>query len=189
MILSICSEPKILEILKIINLLLGIIRVVVPIILIISLMIKLLSAMTKNDSDILSSVKKSAIPSMVAAVIIFLIPNIVDIIVRISFPSTDYKACLSNITDEKIENAYIERIEDLISLAEETFDMNDYNNAYKYLKNIKDVEKKSEYELRLSNLLNVIDELLDEKFKKDYPTSNTLKSTGLGKDIEALTAS
>ena len=59
MIASICSEPKVLEVMRIINLLISIIRVIVPIMLIISLMIKFAVAITKSDNDILLSVKKA----------------------------------------------------------------------------------------------------------------------------------
>ena len=51
-ILSICSEPSIMEVMRIIVLFINIIKVVVPIILIISLMIKFAGAVTKNDQDL-----------------------------------------------------------------------------------------------------------------------------------------
>ncbi len=49
MVLSICSDPKILEIMRIVNLAINIIRIAVPIILIFVLMIKLVGAITKSD--------------------------------------------------------------------------------------------------------------------------------------------
>ena len=53
MIASICSEPKVLEIMRVVNLFINIIKVAVPIILIIVTMLKFLDAVKSNDSELL----------------------------------------------------------------------------------------------------------------------------------------
>ena len=143
MILSICDEPNILKVLRIINLFVSIIKVVVPIILVLSLMIKFASAVTKNDNDILTSVKKTVVPSVVAAVLIFLIPTFINIIVAISFPNGEFNSCLSIKTLEQLDEAYEKKMEKYIDIVKESLKINDYNYAVNYLENINNEEKKN----------------------------------------------
>ena len=173
MIASICSEPKILEVMKYVNIFISIIRIVVPIILIFSASFKFISVIKTGDEDNLAKVKKTVVTNAIAAVIIFLIPNLVNIIVKISFSENDYKNCL-NVKDEVIVQAYEDKMEKLVSKAEETLNIYDYNNAYLYLKNIKDEEKRKAFEERLK----AVKEQIDELNKKVEVTS-----TGLGSDI------
>ena len=158
MIASICSEPKVLEVMRIVNIFISIIRIVVPILLIFVLMFKLISAITNNDKDSLAKVKKTAITNIVAAVIIFILPTLINLIVKITFPNNDYNNCLNVKSKEDIQLIYIKKAEALVSKVEENLDINDYNNAMLYLKNVKD-EKKKEYEERLNIVKNKIDEL------------------------------
>lgn len=149
MIISICSEPKVLEIMRLINILINIIRIVIPIILIFSVSLKFASVIKSGNEDSFSKIKKSVITNSIAAIIIFLIPTFINIIVKISFPNSDYKNCLSVRTIEEINKIYEEKEEKLIKIAEESLDINDYNNAYLYLKNIKNEEKIKKFEDRL----------------------------------------
>ena len=153
---SICSEPKILEAMKYVNIFVSIIRIVVPIILIFSASFKFISVIKTGDEDNLNKVKKSVITNAIAAVIIFLIPGLISLIVKISFSENDYKNCLE-ANDAIIVQAYENKIEKLVALAEETLNIYDYNNAYLYLKNIKDEEKRNEYEDRLLAVKEQID--------------------------------
>ncbi len=159
MIASICSDPSVLKIMRIVNIFISIIRIVVPILLIFVLMFKLISAITNNDKDSLAKVKKTVPSNIIAAVIIFLIPNVISIVVKITFPNNDYKSCIKNISIEQIEIAYINRMDDLVRKAEETLDINDYNNAMLYLRNITDESKRKEYEKILSEIKSQIDEM------------------------------
>ena len=148
MIASICSEPTILKVMKYVNIFISIIRIVIPIILIFVASFKFISVIKTGNEDELTKVKKSVIINAIAAVIIFLIPNFVSLIVKISFSENDYKNCL-NVSDETITNAYISKTERLVLKAEKTLNINDYNNAYVYLKNVKNEEKRKAYEDRL----------------------------------------
>ena len=66
---------------------------------------------------------------------------------------------IKNISIEQIEIAYINRMDDLVRKAEETLDINDYNNAMLYLRNITDESKRKEYEKILSEIKSQIDEM------------------------------
>ena len=166
-ILSICSEPSIMEVMRIIVLFINIIKVVVPIILIISLMIKFAGAVTKNDQDLLNKAAKTAIPSAIAAVLIFLVPTFVDIIVRLTFPNSSYSECISGISKETVSAAYNKKMDELISYAKESLTNADYSNAYSYLNNIKDKDEKEKYKAELEELK----ELIDKKNESNKPNN------------------
>ena len=97
MILGICEEPAILNVMRLIVLLIKILRVAVPIILIIVMMLRFASAMTKHDDAAVTKAMKSVVPNIIAAVLIFLIPSFVDIVAKISMPNSDYTKCISDV--------------------------------------------------------------------------------------------
>ena len=165
MIASICSEPTVLKVMKYINLFISIIRIVVPIILIFVASFKYISVIKTGDEDNLNKVNKTVITNAIAAVIIFLIPNLVNIIVKISFSENDYKNCLE-ANDAIIVQAYEDKMEKLVSKAEETLNIYDYNNAQLYLKNIKDEEKRKSFEEQLKSIKEKIDEA-NKKIEND----------------------
>ena len=134
---------------------------------------------TKKKKKSVEKDKKSAISNVIAAVLIFLTPTIITIIVGISFPNRDYKNCLEVKTREQINKIYIDKEEELVSLVEETINLNDYGNAKNYLQNIKDKDKVEEYSKRLGTVLEKIDEL------NKKPAKTVALSTGLGRDIVA----
>ena len=183
MILSICDEPGLMNIFRIVVLLINIVKAVVPIILIIFAMIKITGAVAKHNQEEIAKTSKSCIPNIIAAVLIFLIPTLVDIVVRLSFPNSDYSKCISGITREKIDAAYDENMNDLLTFAEESLKYADYSAAKEYLQHINDKEKREQYEERLNALEEQLDEIYKDKEKEI--TKSTMISTGLGRDIEA----
>lgn len=178
-IMSVCEEPTILEVIRIIVLFINIIKVVVPIILIIVLMIRLTSAITNNKEDVLESVKRTAPKNIVAAILIFLVPTMVNLIGKITFPNSDYAKCISGITIDKVRESYNNKAEKLVKEAEESKNINDYTNAKSYLINIKDQETRKELEERLELVKSDIDKKNNEN-KKNTSTA----STGFGRTIQ-----
>lgn len=65
-----------------------------------------MSVIKTGDEDSFSKVKKSVITNIVAAVIIFLIPSLVNIVVKISFSNSGYKNCLVVRTVDEINAIY-----------------------------------------------------------------------------------
>ena len=157
MILSICEDPKVLEITRLINIFITIIRIIVPIALIFSLMFKLVGAITKSDEDGLSKVKKIAPKNLIAAAIIFLVPTIVRLVVRVTASDISYENCLRVVPVSEIQSAYKNKMEELMLRAEENVNKDNYNAAYKYVKNIKDSDVRQEYEERLAEVKTKID--------------------------------
>ena len=136
MILDICNDPSALKVFSIIKIIITIIMIVVPIILLFSLTFKLIQASTKGDEDAIASIKKKAVPNIIAAALIFLVPLLINLLLNITPDFTGYNACLTNATPEGIETAYESKIDASIGRAEETININDYNTAMKYLDKI-----------------------------------------------------
>ena len=126
MILSICDEPSLMNIIRIVVLLINIVKVVIPIVLIVFVMIKIMGAVSKHDQEEIMKTVKSCIPNVVAAVLIFLIPTFVDMVARLSFPNSEYSKCISGISREKVDAAYASKIDELVNLALETEKYSDY---------------------------------------------------------------
>ena len=188
MILNICDVPNVMEVLRIVNLVIQIIRIVVPIILMISAMIDLVRTITNAE---LNKITKPMVSKVVAAVIIFLIPTLVSVIALIAGNNGEYKHCLRIISKEEIKIAYNEFENDLVEKAEETLDINDYNNAKIYLVNIKDANKRQEYEERLAVVKEQIDIINKSKIPgggiAGYPTETYGKCTFEQKSAGGLT--
>ena len=87
-------------------LILQIIRISVPIILILSIMIKLINALTNPEK--MSNIKKAIISNIIAAVLIFLIPNFVSIIVNISSKNIDFSECIEKSKHPKKTLVWVE---------------------------------------------------------------------------------
>ena len=107
MILNICDNPSILEILRIIRIVIQFIKVIVPIILIFSLLFSFAKAVYSDDNDLLAKTSKTAIPKIVSAILVFFIPTFVNLIVNLTSNNNSYINCLKNATNEKIDIAYL----------------------------------------------------------------------------------
>jgi hypothetical protein len=161
MILDICNIPELLKVIRIINIVITIIKIVVPIILIISAMIELTKAVSNSE---LNKVSKSIINKVLAAVLVFLIPTFVNIIVSFVDPNNNsYLSCLSSATQERIQQLYNENMNNYISEAKEKLNRPSYQVAYSYLKNIKDESIRENYLKELETIKKEI----EEKEKKE----------------------
>lgn len=157
-ILSICDNPDVLQVMRIVNIVITIIKIAVPILLIIFIMIELIGAIT--DEEKLKKVTSGAVKKFIAAVLIFLIPTLVQAIVVVTLGNENaadgYKNCLKNLTLEQINQIYEQNAIDAITKAESTLDYNDYSNAVILVHKIKDTKKKSDYLRRLDTLKSKI---------------------------------
>ncbi len=169
MILSVCEVPEVLKVMRIVNIVIQIIRIAVPIILIVSAMIDLVRAVSNSE---LNKITKPMVAKVVAAVLIFLIPTFVRVVANIAGNDGEYEKCLGNITKETIELAYEKQEEILVSKAEESVDLNDYNNGISYLLNINDKTKKEEFQKRLDEVYKKIEENRPKK-----PSGSTMSGT------------
>ncbi len=101
LILGICDVPEVIETMRIVNIVILILKIAVPIILIVSGMVTFMNSIKVGNEDLLSKAKKSLLIKCIAAVCVFLVPTIVDVLVDISGPDNEFRACLE-------ANAYID---------------------------------------------------------------------------------
>ena len=88
MILGICDNPDILNVMRIIDIVITIIKIVVPILLIISGMITYKNAV--RDNEAISKANNLFVKKIIAAVLIFFIPTFVNISAKMKERRLEY---------------------------------------------------------------------------------------------------
>lgn len=158
MILNICNDGDVLSALRIVKILINIIRIIVPIILIISLLLGYIGVISSNDIDKLSKMNKTAIIKVIASVIIFFIPTLVNIVSNIVDPNDNlYVSCINNATSESIDEAYIESSRKYIAITRESLNRSDYLIASREIRKVKNSSDRDELNSELLELEYYID--------------------------------
>ena len=150
MILSVCDVPEVLKVIKIVNLVITIIKILVPIILIITCMIDYMSAVGNNDIE---KTNKRIVRKIIAAIIIFFVPTIINIIFDVVDPNNKtYISCLNNASDNNITSLYKTNMDKYMEEARSKKDNASYQAARNYLSNIKDPELRDKYYKELEEI-------------------------------------
>ena len=103
-IINTCSSPALATSLKIFKSILGIIQIIVPILLIVAITIHLVNLMSNpDDKKLINKIKNSAI----AAVLIFLIPTLLNVVMGLLEDSYTLSACWNSITEYSGPARYI----------------------------------------------------------------------------------
>ena len=169
LVMSICSVPEVLEVMRIINMVILIIKIAVPILLILTGMITFMKTIKVGNEDLLAKAKKQLVNNCIAAIVVFLIPTLVNVIVKVSDTDNQYRDCLYADT-EIINNAYSNKAETLVSTAESSKTYNDYYAAKDAVSKIKDENERASLEERLDSLYEIIKFDIDKN--NDGETSN-----------------
>ena len=164
MILSFCDSPDILKVMKLVRLIIIVIKIIVPIILIVTGMITFVKGVT-DQKDGLSSALKVFTKKVITAVVLFLVPSLVALIISAVLTSNEYVNCFNNATSERIQELYVERVEDLIEYAQLNKDRASYAQALKFVDEIEDEEERKGYKQELEDVLEYIKE--EEKKEKE----------------------
>ncbi len=152
MILSICDDPDVLSIMRIIILVVNIIKIIVPIILIVTGMISFAKAVV--DSEIEKPLKQ-LVTKIVASILIFLMPTLVSIVVNIVDTKDTYYSCIENATKEKIEEGYVNRAKLYVLNAKNSLSLSYYQYAVNKVTKLKQSSEKN-------NLINELNEIHTE---------------------------
>lgn len=179
-ILSICDNPDVLQVMRIINIVITVIKIAVPILLIIFIMVELIGAVA--DEEKFKKVTSGAVKKFIAALLIFLIPTLVQVIVVNVVGSNEtneeYKNCLKDLSVEQINKLYEKNALEAIVKAESTNNYNDYSNAVLLTHKIPDKEVRTEYLNRLSTVKAKIDLINENNKKNNSSAASNIKSNG-----------
>ena len=178
MILGICSSPNILETLYTVKIIITVILIAVPSILIFSLIFKLISATTRSDEDAIAVIKKKAIPNVIASILIIIVPTLVNVLVQLAFPDSEYSLCATNTSIERINELYYEIALDKIKVASQTLLLSDYHIAESKVEGIKD-DRKDELKDKLKYLKKYVDIMTDIRnlrSTRNYKKLNELRN-------------
>lgn len=160
-LLSICDNPDILKVMRIVNIVINVIKIAVPILLVIFIMIELLGAI--SDEEKLNKVLSSSVRKFIAAVMIFLIPTVVQLIVVVvegNYETSEgVKNCLRDLSLDSINDIYITQAKEAVDKVKSTHDQNDYANALTVVSKIQNIDEDTYRDLK--NELESID--LDKK--------------------------
>ena len=172
-ILSLCDNGDVLSVLRIVNIAIMIIKIAVPILLILVGMITLMKAIKVGDEDLLPRAKKQLINNAIAAVVIFLVPTLVNVLSRLSTEDGgSYLSCLNKATVENINQAYVTQAEELLAKSQENLNYNGYYSAVTVVAKIKDKELKKKYNERLDSMYKEIESILKERNEQEKPTGD-----------------
>ena len=155
-----------------------IIKIAVPILLILTAMITLMKTIKAGNEDLLAKAKKQLVNNCIAAIVVFLVPTIVNVIVKTNGVENGYKDCLTSATIEGITYAYITTADTLVAKAEETKTYNDYYVAVNALSKIKDETFRNDYNGRLSVFYEDIKAKMDSENDKEKPTGDGSSGNG-----------
>lgn len=179
-ILSICDNPDVLQVMRIINIVITVIKIAVPILLIIFIMIELIGAVA--DEEKFKKVTSGAVKKFIAALLIFLIPTFIQVIVVNVVGSNEtneeYKNCLKDLSVEQINKIYEKNALEAIVKAESTNNYSDYSNAVLLTHKIPDKEVRTEYLNRLSAVKAKIDLINENNKQNNSSDASNLKSNG-----------
>ena len=157
-ILSLCDNVNVLLIFKIIKTIITLIKIVVPIILIFSLVTNYMTAIKSNDTDLLSQANKSAVPKIIAAILVFLIPTFVGILSDISsFNRVEFFKCINNSTTENINEIRIRDARAKIGMVKDDPTSNNYTQALIVVNKIKNNDDKKALLDELNNYRKYVD--------------------------------
>ncbi len=156
-ILSICDNPDVLSMFRVIKILLTIVRIVVPIMLIISLALDFTKATIDGNNDSLKKASTLAVTKAIAAILVFFIPNFVHIVVNVVSGDDTYEQCLSDATIEKISAGYETLASSYMDMVKENYNESYYNLALKAVNKIKDEDLKKKKLDELKDIKAVID--------------------------------
>ena len=149
MILNVCNSPDILSAMSIVKTIITILKIAGAVALILSGMIGFVKGELKGDVSVplRSLVKKS-----IAALIIFLLPTMVNVIVKVADANIEYYSCIDNANDEYIELLYEKQANSLVVNAKTTLKSGAYTSAKVAVDKLKDGSEKTRLKAELEKV-------------------------------------
>ncbi len=102
MLLDICENSSVLNVVYVVKIITLVICIVVPIILMVSLMVKIVKEMTNSKEDVLENILKTTSKKMIATIALFMVPTIVGVLTNITPGNDGYLSCYESANPEYI---------------------------------------------------------------------------------------
>lgn len=166
--MDVCARPEILEVMVIVNRMLLIIKILVPIILIITSMYSYFKVTLSSDSD-LKGAFNMFLTKIIIAAMIFFVPTIINSLIKLAAPKSDYTKCFANTSKTQITKAYQAYAKNAVAKAESSKDRTDVQDAYYYVNKLDSSSTKDNYEKRLQ----VVEKAIKDDLQKKKPEINT----------------
>ncbi len=186
MILGVCDNSSMLETVRIVRIIIRVITIIVPILLLVSLSISFTKGVTSNEGSN-KKVYESVVKKLVAAIVIFLLPTFVGIIVNISSDDFSYKDCFTSSTLEGIQKAKIKEASVLVNYALKTLSVSDYEQAVMAVRDLDDGNEKTQLTNKLASISKTIK--LKQQVDAAYLTGTEEDYNKLIKEVNVLSAS
>lgn len=155
-LLSICNNPEVLSILRMLKLFLVALQIAAPLLLVIFVMIEFVKALSEGNDGALKRAFSNSISRIVASLVLFFVPTFVNIIISVTTMDYTYKSCLDSATVEKIQAAYDDRARARVNSLKESLDKFSYQQALSALDDMSDGEEKEKLKKELESLNLVI---------------------------------
>lgn len=177
MMLTVCSNANLLSVMVIVKKIIDLLQVIAPVGLIIFASLDVIKAIISSKQDEIYK-KLHMIPKRAfAAIIIFFVPVIIDLIMNLVDNTFEYAACFENATEEYVQEAYTSNAYEAVSLAETSQKRLDYEEASLLTSKIKDEQIKATLKERLAIIFTAIKE---KKAKTQYGSTKHIPSTNSG---------
>ncbi|MEG0577729.1 MAG: C39 family peptidase [Bacilli bacterium] len=158
MMLTVCNDPKILELVLISKTFINILQIVAPLIVILYASYDILKAVTAKNQDLIKKATSMIPKRLLAMAIVFFIPTLVDMTMNIIDTTFEYTTCFQAASRGHIDQLYVNMSSEKVAEAEslvatkdyKSYDANVlYDDAKILVMNIRSSETRKEYEARL----------------------------------------
>lgn len=181
--MDICSSPGFLSIVHIFKIVVTAITYIVPIILIVVSMIKFTSATAKGEDELIKAIS-SFKNILIAAIIVFLVPTGVNLVINLVSSATNYESCW--IKSDNVSQIAEEQVRTSLSSLSVNSEINEVQKAIKLTNYIEDKEVAE----NLKSQLKVIYEEIVEKQQADIENNSNKgnNSNGNNNNTNSTTA-
>ncbi len=177
MVLTVCSNADLLSVMVIVKKIIDLLQIVAPVGLILFASIDVIRAVISSKQDEIYK-RLHAIPRrLFAAIIIFFVPVILDLVMGLVDNTFEYASCFENATEEYVQEAYTSNAYEAVSLAETSQKRLDYEKASLLTTKIKDEQIKATLKARLEVVFEAIK---TENAKTQYGSTEHVPSTNNG---------
>ena len=173
-LLTLCNNPELLSVIRVIKLLMIAIQIAAPIMLVVFVMIEFFNVINEGKDGALKKAFNNSLSRCIACIVLFLVPTFVNVVIGLSTMDNSYKSCLDNATVDKIQSAYNDRAREKVNIAKEKLTDYSYQDAMNALENMSDGEEKNNLLKELENLdfvikaKELIEVVRDSKKDSDY---------------------